>query len=138
MDNSTTTGIDVDAFKLNYRDAKGYHHRAVQFAKEGKQHGLIFNIASIAIERYLIALCELYGEMPFSHNYNSLMDTLERVVIFPSDLSRGIKSLDDIFGICSIDEYHHGIPEPGDAVRVLSMCDDIAKLFDQGNVAALV
>jgi HEPN domain-containing protein len=119
--------IDLRALEQNYRDAKGYHHRAEQCAEEGRRHGLIFNIASIALERYLIALCELYGEIPDNHNYNSLMDAVENVVEFPSELNKEIRSLDDIFGICSIDNYYHGAPEPTDADRVLALCDNIKR-----------
>jgi hypothetical protein len=134
MNNSMT--IDLDAFEKNYRDAKGYHRRAEQFVQEEKRHSLIFNMASVALERYLIALCELYGEMPFNHNYNSLIDTVENIIQIPPDLNKEIRSLDDIFGICSLENYHHGVPEQADSVRVISMCHEIEKLFDQSRISS--
>lgn len=120
---------DREAFDKNYGDAKGYHHRAEQFAQEGQRPSLIFNIASVAIERYLIALCAYYGIMPFNHNYTNLMDAAESAVAFDQELSKDIRSLDEIFGICSLEEYYHGTPTPADSLRALSMCNNILKMF---------
>lgn len=128
---SGKTEIDLKAFEKNYNDAKGYHYRAEQFAKEGQRHSLIFNVASIALENYLIALCELHGEMPPHHSYNSLMDAVENITDFPIELNRGIRSLDDIFGICSIENYHHGTPTRADSVRAISMCSDILEILQK-------
>ncbi len=129
--------VDFQAFEKNYRDAAGYHRRAEQFVEEGKQPGLIFNVASIAIERYLIALCELYGAIPFNHNYNSLMRTVEEVIEVPSALNQSIRSLDSIFGICSIDDYFHGNPDSSDTSRALLMCNEILQLFDQARISLI-
>lgn len=137
MNDSMTIEIDLKAFENNYRDAKEYHQRTEQFVKEGQRPSLTFNIATVALEKYLIALCELYGEMPFNHNYTCLMDSVENVVDLPFDLNRDISSLDDIFGICSIDDYHHRKPNPSDSVRVLSMCSGVEKLFDQSRIASI-
>jgi HEPN domain-containing protein len=120
---------DLSAFKKNYREARGYHHRARQFADEGQRPSLVFNVASVAVERYLIALCALHGVMPRNHNYGSLMDSAVGLAKFPAGLERDIRSLDDIFGICSLDEYHHGVPEPADAARVLGLCGGLTDLF---------
>ena len=99
--------IDEESFVTNYADAKAYYHRALQFQAEGHRPSLAFNIASVALERYLVALCDLYGEDPRNHNYITLMRTVETLVEVPKELNRRIKAMDWIFGICSIDEYRH-------------------------------
>lgn len=116
----------------NFRDADGYHARARQFAEEGKPASLIFNVASIAIECYLIALCARYDVMPFNHNYGCLMNaTQEAVPSFPDELNQRIRSLDTIFGICSLDNYQHGTPEMNDACKTLAICQQLLQLFEQ-------
>jgi HEPN domain-containing protein len=122
--------IDKEAFETNYRDAKGYHRRAEQFVREGQRPSLVFNVASVALERYLVALCALHGAMPMNHNYTCLMAAAETVVAFPPELKKEIVSLDIIFGICSLYDYCHKDPVPSDSVRVLSMCKEVQKLFD--------
>jgi hypothetical protein len=123
--------VDLEAFEMNYRDAKGYHHRAEQFVREGQRASLVFNVASVALERYLIAICELYGTTPSNHNYVNLMRSVEKLVGVPPLLNKNIRSLDFIFGICPIDSYFHGTPEPADSERVLAICNEVQLLFDQ-------
>lgn len=121
---------DAEEFLKNYSSATGYHMRAIQFLEENKRSSLVFNVASVAIECYLLAACSYHGEIPFNHNYNSLMNTVERVIEFDPQLSASIRSLDEIFGICSIEEYHHGVPTENDAEKVLKICDDLHQMFD--------
>ena len=128
---------DADAFEENYKDAKAYHKRANQFLDEGQPVSVIFNVASVALERYLIALCNLYGFQPGNHNYGALMDTAEIMVEFPEELNKEIRSLDSIFNICSLEDYHYENPKTSDADRVLSMCIEVHKLFDEKRIKSL-
>jgi hypothetical protein len=118
-------------YQRNYHDADGYHARACQFAEEGQPASLIFNVASVAIECYLIALCARYDVMPFNHNYGCLMDAAQEAVpSFPEPLNRQIRSLDSIFGICSLDNYQHGIPVTSDAQKTLDICRSLVDVFE--------
>lgn len=129
--------VDLDAFEQKFRDAKGFHHRAKQFMEEGQSFSVVFNVASVTIENYLIALCELYGVMPGNHNYACLMDAIETIMEVPVLLNDEIRSLDFIFGICSVENYFHGDPEQSDSDRVLSMCNEIYKLFDPVKISSV-
>ncbi|MBP2646295.1 MAG: hypothetical protein H6Q75_1735, partial [Firmicutes bacterium] len=121
--------VDIEAFEEVYRSAKMYHYRAKQFQEEGQCPSVVFNVASVALENYLIALCALYGIEPGNHNYTCLMDTVEEIIDVSTVLNKEIRSLDLLFGICSIENYYHGEPEPDDAGRVLSMCHGVQNLF---------
>ena len=129
--------IDFEAFDKMFADAKGYHKRAKLFVAEGQRPSLIFNVSSVALECYLIALCELNGEMPRNHTYISMMNTVEQHMTVPRELSKSIRSLDIIFGICPIDNYHHGVPEPADADKVIILCDQVHELFDQNQIESV-
>lgn len=120
-----------DEFEKEYLDAKAYLRRAKQFHYQGMNHSDVFNVASLALERYLVALCYLYDVEPFNHNYNCLMDSVEKLVEVPVELNTEIRSLDEIFDICSIDDYYHGEPELSDMERIIIMCDAVDGLFDQ-------
>lgn len=120
---------DLETFERARRDAEGYHRAALGFARMPDRHSLAFNVAAVAIESYLVALCAFHSTMPFNHNFNALMDAAEETVTFPPDLTRAIRSLDEIFGICSLDDYHHGTPEPDDTALALASCDRLAALF---------
>lgn len=127
----------LEAFEGNYRDAKMYHYRAKQFLAEGQHFSVIFNVASVALENYLIALCYLYGVDPGNHNYACLMDTVEEILDVSPALSKEIRSLDLIFGICSLENYYHGTPELSDTERVLALCSAVQGLFDPARITAV-
>jgi len=121
-------------FEQDYKDAQAYHRRALQFRQGGQAFSLVFNVASVALERYLVAICELYGVEPMNHNFITLMITVDKLIKVPPGLSKEVKSLDQIFGICFLDNYFHATPEEADAVRVLKMCEEVKLLFDQKRV----
>lgn len=123
--------IDLEAFEENYQSAKGFHNRAKQFLHEGQSSSVIFNVAAVAIERYLVALCDLHGAEPRNHNYICLMDAVEKIIDVPLELNKEIRSLDLIFGICSLENYYHGSPNESDSNRALSICNEVQKLFNQ-------
>ncbi|MBP1909071.1 HEPN domain-containing protein [Methanolobus bombayensis] len=123
-----------DDFEKEYSDSKAYLRRAKLFLKQGQDHSVVFNVASLALERYLVALCYLYDMEPYNHNYTCLMDTVEMFMQVPEELNKEIRSLDEIFDICSLDDYFHGDPEVSDMERILSMCEEVEGLFDQGKI----
>jgi len=123
-----------DEFEKEYMDSKAYLRRAKLFRDQGMNHNDVFNVASLALERYLVALCYLYDVEPFNHNYNCLMDSVEKLVAVPVELNDEIRSLDNIFDICSLDDYYHGEPEVSDMERIIAMCDSVEGLFDQEKI----
>jgi hypothetical protein len=120
---------DAQRFARNFDDAKAYHRRARLFAEQGQRASLVFNVASIAIECYLIALCARFKAMPMNHNFGCLVEDAEFFIDFPPGLANGIRSLDEIFGICSLDDYYHGTPEEKDAIKSLALCEGIHNLI---------
>lgn len=120
---------DAKRFARTARDARGYHFRALQFAAERKRASLIFNVASIAIENYLIALCAYHNVMPSNHNYSNLLADARSVMPFEPELAASIEALDEIFGICSLEHYHHGEPSGDDSSRSLATCDGLLRML---------
>lgn len=130
--------IDAEDFAESYRSAKMYHYRAVQFLRQEQSFSIVFNVACVALENYLVALCALYGEEPYNHNFVCLMNAVEQVVAVPCSLNKEIRALDEnIFGICSLDNYFHEEPQEEDEVQILEICRQVYGLFDQGRVAFL-
>jgi hypothetical protein len=129
---------DVESlFEGDYKDAQAYHRRALQFEQEGLAFSVVFNVASVALERYLVAICELYGVEPRNHNFITLMMTVDELIKVPKELSNEIKSLDQIFGICFLENYFHGTPVEADAKKALRLCESVKKLFDLRKIKLL-
>lgn len=129
---------DLEAFERIYHDAKAFNNRAEQFLKEGQYSSVVFNVASIALEQYLIALCNLFGIYPRNHNYGFLMDSLEMVIEFPFELNNSIRAMDSIFDICSLENYHYGTTEHSDSYQVLSICSEVQRISDQIKLIGLI
>jgi hypothetical protein len=121
---------DTQRFLRNRDEAHAYHQRGQFFARDRMRASLIFNVSAIAIECYMVALCAYFKTMPINHSFTSLVADVEALMPFPSELAEGIRSLDEIFGICSLDDYHHGTPEAGDAEQALSLCASLRTLLD--------
>ncbi|MCF6691295.1 hypothetical protein [Raoultella terrigena] len=120
---------DDQRFTRCYEHASGYHHRARLLVNQTRSPSLVFNVAAIAVECYLIALCALHGDMPLNHNYRSLLRSIEEHIVVDDALRQSILSLDTVFGICSVDDYHHGAPDENDKVRILALCEELNALI---------
>lgn len=131
--------IDLESFEKHYKDAKGFHHRAEQFLREEQSSSVIFNVASIALEQYLIAICYLYGALPWNHTYDSLMDIVEIVVDFPKALNEEIRSIGNMSQayLCSTEPYVGSFPESYDSDKIISICGRVSKIFDQSRISSL-
>jgi hypothetical protein len=122
----------------DYSDAKAYHRRALQFLDAKYVSSLVFNVASVALERYLVAICEWHGMEPVSHNFIGLMKEVDKLMDIPHEISRDVRSIDRIFGICALDEYYHGIPQDSDRDKVLRLCDEMYELFEKKLITYVV
>lgn len=127
--NSRLFESDEQRYLNGYRDAQAYHDRARQFEREGLRPSLVFNVASVAIECYLVALCSRFQVMPMNHNFGNLMDDAVLLMPFSPKLDQAIRALDEIFGICSLDDYFHGTPEAEDAARSLWICQSLQEML---------
>jgi hypothetical protein len=107
------------------RDARGYHQTARGFQASGAAASVVFNVAAMAVERYLMAICYLHGVEPIHHTFGSMMSEVDALIDVPPGLSEQIAALDGIFRICSFDDYHHGEPDPADAARALDNCQGL-------------
>ena len=126
---------DDQRFARCYEHAGGYHHRARLLVNQTRSPSLVFNVAAIAVECYLIALCALHGDMPLNHNYRSLLRSIEEHTEVNEVMRQSILALDTVFGICSVDDYHHGTPDEQDKVRILALCEDLDSLIQRDQAA---
>lgn len=116
---------DMAAFEKRYRSAMMYHRRAEQFMDAQQSHTVVFDVASIAVENYLIAICELYKTEPRTHNYQSLMDTVEQIadITLSAEITRQIRMLDSAYGICSLENYQRKTKfTEAEILQVLHLC----------------
>ncbi|MBB5337280.1 hypothetical protein [Pectinatus brassicae] len=117
-----------------HSNAVMFQHRAEQFLKERQSNIVIFDVASISIECYLIAICEFYKTEPRTHNYQALMEAVELIsdISFPPEISKQIRALDKAYGICSIDNYQRKTDfNKSEISQILQLCTSLSTLSEK-------
>ena len=131
---------NMAAFKKRYHSAVIYHRRAEQFADERQPLIVIFDVASIAVENYLIALCEFYKIDPRIHNYQALIGAVEQIsaITIPLGIIEQVKALDEAYGICSVENYHRKTEFTNDEIgQVLYLCHYFNELSEQNIILGI-
>lgn len=132
--------VDKEVFEKNYHSAKMYYFRAKQFLEEGQSVSVVFNVACVAVENYLIALCDLYGVDPGTHNYQCLVNTVKEIeeVNLSDRMAAKIKALDAAYEICSLEKYQRKeCSAREDALQALDLCKYLEGMFDPARCRAV-
>ncbi len=101
--------------------------RAVRPGVEKSRFGtnIRYNMLSMSLESYVMAMLDFHGRLPENHTYTDLMTALDGVVSIEDALKRRILSYENIQSICSVEKYHRKDPtEP----ELLDLRDAIAEL----------
>lgn len=81
--------------------------------KDGKSRftpDLQYNLLSMSLEGYVMAISGYHNLLPENHTYTDLMDALERVVQVDPDLKEQVLRHESIQEICSIEDYSRSHP----------------------------
>jgi hypothetical protein len=128
---------DAVRFTRSRSEAQGYHARAAQFSAQGQRPSLVFNVAAMAVEGFMVALCAYHRQMPAHHSYTQMAREAAELMQIDAQLIADVAALDRIFGLCSVEHYHHGEPDQADAAHALSVCDRLAALVGTLDAAVL-
>ncbi|MFT4174634.1 MAG: hypothetical protein QM639_18855 [Rhodocyclaceae bacterium] len=128
---------DAARFARSLAEARGYHARASQFTHDGQRPSLVFNVAAMAVEGYMVALCAYHRQMPAHHSYTHMAREAADLMTLDAALVADVAALDRIFGLCSVDHYHHGDPDAADAAHALSVCDRLSPVLAALDTGAL-
>ena len=89
----------------------GDRYLAAAAGKKGRfDTALRYNLLSMALEGYVMAISDFHSLLPDNHTYTDLMDALERVAPLAPDLKEQILAHESIQQICSIEDYHRSHP----------------------------
>lgn len=69
-----------------------------------------YNLLSMSLEGYIMAILDFHSSLPDNHTYTDLMTGLESVVQIDENLKSRILSYENIQSICSLDKYHRSEP----------------------------
>ncbi len=69
-----------------------------------------YNLLSMSLEGYIMAILDYNNNLPFNHTYTDLMFSLETVLPVEASLRARILKYENIQSICSIEKYHRQAP----------------------------
>ena len=87
-----------------------------------------YNLLSMALEGYIMAILDFHGDLPENHTYTDLVLALERVVPIDNALKKRILTYENLQSICSIDKYSRKNPTEMELVDLKGAIDEISRL----------
>lgn len=92
---------------------------------------ILYNLLSMSLEGYVMAILDFHQRLPFNHTFRDLMDGLERVVDLDKDLKARILQYENIQSICSIEKYHRRAPTGTELGFLRAAVNEIGEMAHQ-------
>lgn len=71
---------------------------------------ILYNLLSMSLESYIMAMLDIYQRLPDNHTYTDLFEALDKVITIDPELKCRIMQYENIQSICSIEKYHRRPP----------------------------
>ena len=89
---------------------------------------LRYNLLSMSLEGYVMAISGYHNCLPDNHTYTDLMAALERVIPLDPSLKARVLRHESIQEICSVENYHRSHPEEDALAELTSAVSSIGEL----------
>lgn len=101
----------VPDWKTWLENGEKYYRAACPEGKESRfLPDLQYNLLSMSLEGYVMAIADFHNSLPYNHTYTDLMENLETLVPLDPDLKARILKHESIQDICSIEDYRRSNP----------------------------
>lgn len=87
-----------------------------------------YNLLSMALEGYVMAILDYHGDLPENHTYTDLISALEKVVPIDDELKKRILAYESLQSICSIDKYSRKDPTEEDLIDLKGAIDEVGRI----------
>jgi len=117
----------------------GYLKTATMAFAKGKESftpEILYNIISMAIEKFVMSALMRFGKMPYNHTMKDLVESLETNFpeILDSEMKEGLLNLDTYQDICDIESYRIKTPGMEEIPKMLNLAYSLQQLFTQENI----
>lgn len=90
--------------------------------------GIRYNLLSMALEGYIMAILDFHSSLPDNHTYTDLVAGLGSVVPIDEDLKKRILSYENIQSVCSIDKYYRNEPTEEELTGLKTAVTEIGEM----------
>lgn len=95
-----------------------------------------YNLLSMSLEGYIMAITDYHNRLPFNHTYTDLVLSLERIYPIDAALKAKILKYENIQSICSIEKYHRQAPTPEELDDLKGAVSRLGKMAHETCTAA--
>lgn len=95
-----------------------------------------YNLLSMSLEGYIMAILDFHNKLPFNHTYTDLIFSLESVMPLNKTLKARIMRYENIQSICSIEKYHRSNPTESDLEDLKGAISEIRTIAHEACASA--
>lgn len=122
----------MENWQKYYDEANSYSKGAAGAFKKAKLGSLVvYNLASLAIENYLTALCVSKNTLPEHSSISSMIRQLEKYMEVPAGFTDEARFLNKFMNFCSLEVLETIEPSQEDLARMLGFVADIKAFCDK-------
>jgi hypothetical protein len=116
-----------------FSDGCGFHKtvRGSQKRPNIFTPSIVQNIASMAIEKYFMAIFLKRGILPMNHTMTDFINTAQIFLSLEPELVKTLSYMDYLQQICSFDHFKMITPSVTDIPRFLKAVDDVAEIAER-------
>ncbi|MBN2530880.1 MAG: hypothetical protein JXR76_31125 [Deltaproteobacteria bacterium] len=108
--------------------------------KEGKKSkfgaGIRYNLLSMSLEAYIMAILDYHHTMPVSHTVTDLVEGLEAVMPLDKELKAQLLKYENIQSICSVKSFHLFEPTEEDLAQLRDAINRISAIAHESCATA--
>jgi hypothetical protein len=90
-----------------------------------------YNLLSMSLEGYIMAILDYHHDLPLNHTYSDLVTALETIMPIDESLKKRILQYENIQSICSIEKYHRTAPTEEELADLRSAIVEISRMAHQ-------
>jgi hypothetical protein len=114
-----------------YKEGIAYHARMVQGAGRGSLSAeVIHGLASLAIEKFLMALIVHNGSMPEGHTFPDLLRSSKSYAVFDPDIEDALILMDEIQPLCTMEPVPVKPVRRSDIGTFINASENIKRVVD--------
>ncbi len=92
---------------------------------------LIFQLAAMAVEKFIVGLVHYHQQMPADHTLSGLAADLAEVCPLNASLAARIRHIETVDDMCALTVKHRDPPEDADIQEILAVGQEVERFVDR-------
>jgi hypothetical protein len=107
------------------KTARGSQSRTAPFRPT-----IVHNLGALAIEGFFLGALGNRGQLPNHHTFGHFAQATERLAVFPTELKEGLRKVDRLQNLCTLEISHKPEPSVFDALECLDLAERVRDFLE--------